>query len=208
MDTAVVAIGPVVVFYPFVQKYFTSGLAVVQQATHLNNVIFYEGAGLRNFFGGSNSDNKTTKISVEYWLSMPWQRAQNDQARPAAVQAATSDAACSQFGKVLDQPLAVKKNDYIAVRAAANQRQIHETAYDQSYPKDKIIVRGGHQLALAGLVKSATGQYGLRIQSNGTAKMLVSVSNESGTAYQTIALPDTHGQWVTLAYSDSTVHSA
>ncbi|WP_260302590.1 hypothetical protein [Schleiferilactobacillus harbinensis] len=28
MATAVVTIGPVVVFYPFVQKYFTSGLMV------------------------------------------------------------------------------------------------------------------------------------------------------------------------------------
>ncbi|MCI1688346.1 alginate lyase family protein [Schleiferilactobacillus harbinensis] len=181
--------------------------AVVQQATHLNDAIFYEGTGTRNFWG-SYSDNKMTEIGAEYWLSMPRQKAQNDQARPAAVQAATSDVAFSQFGTVLDQRLAVKKQDYIAVRAAANQKQIQETAYDQSYPKDKTTVRGGHQLALAGLVKSATGQYGLRIRSNGTAKLLVSASNEPGAAYQTIALPDTHGQWVNLAYSDPAVHSA
>lgn len=172
--------------------------AITTQATHLDGTTFYEGTTALNYWG-AYSDSKITEIGTDYWLSMPAAKATATETFPGTI-SKTSDVSFSQLGTPLDTTLATRDKDGITVTAAKDQSSIKETAYDALYPKDTTTSRGGSQVALTGLVKPADGYFALKLKTNGQAKLLISSNNKPNLVYQTIALPDTHNEWITIAY--------
>ncbi|WP_164507859.1 discoidin domain-containing protein [Lacticaseibacillus suibinensis] len=172
--------------------------AVANEATHLSSTTYYEGTKQMNYWG-AYSDNKMTEIGAEYWLSMPQAKAADTTTFPSQT-AGTEDVTFNQFGTVLNSNLAKTTKEGIEVTAATTQKDISETAYDATYPKDTTTNRGGAQVALAGLVKPTTGTFAVRLKTNGTAQLLISASNTPNAAYQTLTLPDTKNKWQTVAY--------
>ncbi|MCH4169895.1 MAG: discoidin domain-containing protein [Lactobacillus sp.] len=171
--------------------------AMTYIAQHLSNPVFYEGTKTMNYWG-AYSDNKITEIGAEYWLSMPKQRADADYGHVSNALPTTPNRNFVKTGTILDDNLAKVQDDYVRVTAAAHQGDIHETDYAKRYPQDKTSNPGGSQIAMTGLVKNK--QSAIKIRSNGEATLKLSSQNLPDKAYATIAIPNTHGQWISLLY--------
>ncbi|KRN22090.1 hypothetical protein FC75_GL001924 [Lacticaseibacillus camelliae DSM 22697 = JCM 13995] len=172
--------------------------ALTAEATHLNAPEYYTGTTKMNYWG-AYSDSKITEVGAEYWLSIPAGKAA-DAATFPSTGSASKDVSFAQFGTVLDADHATKTKDGLQVTAVKDQSSIKETEYDKLYPKDTKTVRGGSQIALAGLEKPTDGAFALKLKTTGVAKLLVSRDNQPDQVYQTLTLPNTHNQWLTVAY--------
>lgn len=180
---------------------------ISEMAQNLTRPIFYNGTTKTNFWG-SFSDNKMTEIGCEYWLSIPKERQAETEIALPEPEVESSAVYFSERGARLDEKRATKQvesdQSFIRVKPANKQEQIKETLYDKNFNKDTTTVRGGSQVSLPSLIKASaktTQQLGLTFRSNGVTIVKISHNNYFGEAYQELTLPDTKGEWQTMAYS-------
>lgn len=182
--------------------------SITHAAHNLNSPIYFKGAVPENFWGAWH-DSKMTEVGCEYWLSIPLERSK-DHSLDIPTSTNSSDVSFAKRGAILDERTAsIKQNNgekYIEVHAVSDKKYIKETGYDEDFPKDKTTKRGAYQISLSSLVRPDEKKFpylGLRVKTNGSARLEIGSDNYGSNPYQIIYLPNTHNKWVYVAYNDT-----